>query len=152
MGTASVINEIAIERLSHEAKGYTADHDAEHGYGELASAAAAYAKTAAMRLQGRQIPSGPPSSWPWEAAAWKPRTWRDDLIRAAALIVAAIECIEDASFCIVCTEQLAEGDAYYPAVSGGFLHAACCGPERECYVNLETGEAIPTPEIWSGAR
>lgn len=57
--------------------------------------------------------------------------------------------------CIACDVALKEGDPVYPDVGGGYLHAACCGPERECYVNPETGkpigpdEPIPEPMKWT---
>lgn len=55
--------------------------------------------------------------------------------------------------CIACRKPLRDGDLYFWDVNGGELHAACCGPERECYVDAE-GEPlgpdgpIPTPSIW----
>lgn len=64
---------------------------------------------------------------------------------------------DDATHCIACDLPLQEGDKYYADISGGFLHAACCGPERECYVDLETGapispdDDIPEPSIWTEA-
>ena len=62
---------------------------------------------------------------------------------------------EDGLQCFVCEKYFAEGDAYYPDVSGGFLHADCCGPERESYVGadgepLRDGEPIPEPLVWVG--
>jgi len=57
--------------------------------------------------------------------------------------------------CIACDVALNEGDPVYPDIGGGYLHAACCGPEREGYVNMETGEPIgpgepiPQPLKWS---
>jgi hypothetical protein len=60
----------------------------------------------------------------------------------------------DAVCCIACAIPFKVGDKYLADYGGGFLHAACCGPERESYVDLETGEPIaegeplPTPQIW----
>lgn len=56
--------------------------------------------------------------------------------------------------CIACDEALRDGQEVYTDVSGGFIHAACCGPERESYVGpdgepLKDGQPIPTPWIWS---
>lgn len=57
--------------------------------------------------------------------------------------------------CIACNEVLKEGDDVYNDVSGGIIHAECCGPDRECYVNLDDGspigpdEPIPQPWKWS---
>jgi hypothetical protein len=69
-------------------EGWTAKHDdQENKNGELQSAAAAYALplgfleyTAAM--------------WPWPVKWYKPTTPRRDLVKAAALIIAAIEQID----------------------------------------------------------
>lgn len=55
--------------------------------------------------------------------------------------------------CIACAKPIKTGDQYLPDINGGFLHFACCGPERECFVDLETGEPLdqpPTPSIWEG--
>lgn len=58
---------------------------------------------------------------------------------------------EDADCCIACDAPLIEGDLVYWDVSDtGYLHADCCGPEREGYVNedgepLKDGDPIPQP-------
>lgn len=58
---------------------------------------------------------------------------------------------EDADCCIACDAPLVEGDLVYWDVSDtGYLHADCCGPERESYVNedgepLKDGDPIPQP-------
>jgi len=65
---------------------------------------------------------------------------------------------EDADYCIACGEILVDGDAVYHDVSeSGYLHADCCGPERESYVNadgkpLKDGEPIPEPDIYRCIR
>jgi len=65
--------------------------------------------------------------------------------------------VDDMAECIACAVPFKDGDKYYPDIGGGSLHAACCGPERECYVDLETGEPIkdgepvPEPRVWSYA-
>ncbi len=70
------------------AEGYTDAHDDEHGPRELAAAAACYAlHTEPMGNVGDYL-----RFWPWEAEAWKPKDSRRNLVRAAALILAAIEC------------------------------------------------------------
>jgi len=56
--------------------------------------------------------------------------------------------------CIACDETLRDGQEVYSDVSGGIIHAACCGPERESYVGptgepLKADEPIPTPWRWS---
>lgn len=93
----SAIDDIAAERRRQiEAEGWTPEHDDDHRGGVMALAAAAYAVSSVRRSartdcgeariaeRARQI-------WPWEAAWWKPKSAREDLVRAAALIVAEIE-------------------------------------------------------------
>lgn len=55
--------------------------------------------------------------------------------------------------CLACRLSLQIGDKVLLDVSGDWIHAACCGPERESYVNaagepLKEGEAIPEPFTW----
>lgn len=59
----------------------------------------------------------------------------------------------DATLCIACQGRLRGGDRYYADASGGFIHADCCGPERESYTGaggdpLGPDEPIPEPSIW----
>lgn len=59
----------------------------------------------------------------------------------------------DATLCIACQGRLRVGDRYYADASGGFIHADCCGPERESYTGangepLGPDESIPAPSIW----
>lgn len=61
--------------------------------------------------------------------------------------------VDDIETCIACAIAFKDGDLVYDDVSGGSLHAACCGPERECYVGddgerLKDGEPIPEPYAW----
>lgn len=56
--------------------------------------------------------------------------------------------------CLACDVPLQEGDEVLNDVSGGIIHARCCGPERESYVGedgepLKDGEPIPKPWKWS---
>lgn len=87
-----VVDEIAAERDRQiHAEGFTLAHDDRHSSGEIAVAAAVYTLLAADW--------DPPSTqedlldrmWPWEPAWLKCKTARQNLIRAAALIVAEIE-------------------------------------------------------------
>lgn len=58
----------------------------------------------------------------------------------------------DTERCLACRVAFKEGDEYLPDASGDLIHFACCGPEPESFVNLETGEQLagpPTPLIWS---
>lgn len=77
-------------------EGYNTDHDDGHNKGDLSGAGAAYALNASRQLDPhyfsplKQIPS----SFMWEESSWKPKTAREDLVRAAALIIAEIERID----------------------------------------------------------
>lgn len=56
------------------------------------------------------------------------------------------------SLCIACGQPLVPGDPYYQDADGGEIHASCCGPEREGYVNadgdpLGPDDPIPTPMV-----
>lgn len=54
------------------------------------------------------------------------------------------------SYCIACNATFVDDDLVLADESGGFIHASCCGPERESYVNaggepLGPNDPIPTP-------
>lgn len=98
-----VLADIAAERLRQiDVEGFSADHDDEHGDGEMAKAAALYSyrasgdghHAAGMRYaaHGRA-----PADWPFSALWWKPTDRRRDLVKAAALIVAEIERLDRAA-------------------------------------------------------
>jgi hypothetical protein len=80
---------LAERQRQVETEGWSVEHDDAHERGELASAAACYAKnsvTGPARWAGL-----PPPDWPWDCRWWKPTTPRRDLVKAAALIIAEIE-------------------------------------------------------------
>lgn len=59
--------------------------------------------------------------------------------------------------CIACDVPFAAGDLVLSEASGGLIHAACCGPERESYVNadgdpLSDDEPIPAGWPYTPAR
>lgn len=55
--------------------------------------------------------------------------------------------------CIACALMFKPDDVVFADVDGGFIHKDCCGPERESYVNLDTGEPIgPNDPIPTGFR
>lgn len=75
-------------------------------------------------------------------------------IAVAAIVIHRLNATER---CLACDEALRDGQEVYADVSGGFIHAACCGPERESYVGrdgnpLRDDEPIPTPWRWSVDR
>lgn len=55
--------------------------------------------------------------------------------------------------CLACAMPIKNGDPFFPDESGDMLHAACIGPERECYTRngepLKDGDPIPEPYIWT---
>lgn len=84
--------DIADERQRQiSAEGWTPEHDDEHDTGELARAAACYALSAGGRL------ATVITQWPWDRKHWKPKSPREDLVRAGALILAEIERIDRAA-------------------------------------------------------
>lgn len=110
----NVINEVAAERERQKSvEGWTLEHDDEHGMGQMAKAAAAYAYFGSLddsqRTKGgdadsythflitRLFPVWGTSYGGWGWHWWKPKDQRRDLIRAAALIVAEIERLDRAA-------------------------------------------------------
>lgn len=88
---------IARERAHQVAKGYTAEHDAEHGPGQLIDAAFAYAAQAQDRIVeaddgdlGDRL--GPEVYWPWDSSTFSPMDDElESLAKAGALIAAAYD-------------------------------------------------------------
>lgn len=80
--------DVLEERERHvSAEGWTPEHDDQYRNCELLRAAVCYAKEA----YAWPNPGYPPPSWPWASDFWKPKDYRRDLIRAAALLLAEIE-------------------------------------------------------------
>lgn len=99
-----VASDVTKERQRQwELEGFTFAHDDEHKSGEIAQAAACYL------LNTVPHPRNGGSSlydkirivfgviWPWDFRWWKPRDVREDLVRAAALVLAEIERIDRAA-------------------------------------------------------
>lgn len=80
---------IQLERARQVSKGWTPEHDDLHADGEIALAAACYALTSRVEVEG--IPRMINALWPWEREAFHPKGAITDLVRAGALIVAEIE-------------------------------------------------------------
>lgn len=73
------INDVNLERQRQMGKeGWTYAHDDAHLNNELAKAASCYAV-------GNNV------GWPWSLNWWKPKTYRENLVRSGALIIAEIE-------------------------------------------------------------
>lgn len=75
-----------------DVEGYDATHDDEHEAHELAQAAASYVRP---EVAFWTMPDGY-FLWPWTTDAFKPRSERENYVRAAALLLAAIERIDRA--------------------------------------------------------
>lgn len=105
------IESIAAERQRQiDSEGWTTEHDDQHTDGSIADAAACYANPMALSIDGfgleisepdeetdeleAQVPLGWPASWSFHW--WKPKTRRENLVRAGALIAAEIDRLDRA--------------------------------------------------------
>lgn len=76
-------------------EGYDDAHDDAHDDFSLSSAAIAYVMDARLRgTTGHGFTETPPADWPWDINDWKPKTIRQTLVVAGALIIAEIERID----------------------------------------------------------
>ena len=48
--------------------------------------------------------------------------------------------------CLACGGMFIDGDEVLNDASGDYIHAKCCGPERESYCDLETGKPLKPSE------
>lgn len=127
------LKDVAAERRRQvEAEGWSTDHDDKHDDCSLVEAAVCYA---APLMQPTKIvpdhifhngraqagdqewtPVGAvtvPERWPWDGKWWKPRGRRNNLVRAAALIIAEIERLDRAALLstgVASGDQGASGD------------------------------------------
>lgn len=112
------IEAIAAERKRQiDAEGWTPEHDDLHGSGEIAGAAACYAMhdldIGANRL-GSKVRLLVRDLWPWDKSWWKPKSRRENLVRAGALIAAEIDRIDRAAS----APSVADGHADERSASG----------------------------------
>ena len=83
-----------VELISEERKrqiekeGYSLEHDANHNVNEFTFAAMAYLACNFPNNAANEM-------WPWELEYWKPKDLRKNLIRAGALIAAALDRLGD---------------------------------------------------------
>ena len=94
--STSIVAEILAERRRQIAvEGWTPKHDERHPFSELALAASAYALAGAAKATSVSAPgiieAHAAAWWPWEPETFKPKDSRRDLVRAGALLVAALE-------------------------------------------------------------
>lgn len=92
--SAAARDVLAERQRQISVEGWTPEHDDEHADGEMARAAACYARCAHVQM-GAKAPL-PPNIWPWLESWWKPSTPRRDLVKAGALILAEIERLDRA--------------------------------------------------------
>ena len=85
-------NDVWAERQRQiEAEGWTSGHDDDHRRGELAAAAECYTYKKYATDITKSWPDKPikaPKKWPWGKMWWKPKTYRENLVRAGALYMA----------------------------------------------------------------
>lgn len=87
------ITDISAERDRQiNAEGWTPEHDDEHRDKELGFAASCYADP--TFADGGDENAFFPTDWPWDGDWWKPKSYRENLVRAGALILAEIERID----------------------------------------------------------
>ena len=91
------VQRIAAERRRQiEVKGWTAEHDTEHGCCQLLDAAICYAGVAGSQVLdedgGQEAMEGILEEWPWDRVWWKPSADPvRNLTKAGALIAAEID-------------------------------------------------------------
>lgn len=90
----AALRDVAAERERQIDKWeYDASHDDMATRGQMACAAACYA---AFGLGLRVAQQAKQLLWPWDAIYWKPKTHRQNLVKAGALILAEIERLDRA--------------------------------------------------------
>lgn len=89
---------LAERRRQVEGEGWTAEHDDRHNERELGLAAACYASAVSpTHLDPKWSLPRAVRLWPWDEAWWKPSSYRRNLVKAGALIVAEIERLDRAA-------------------------------------------------------
>lgn len=101
--TIALLEEVARRRIHQDLKHGGPEHDDNHFWGDLAKAGAAYAWHGSLIEAEREIAGGEDSHFAWLHRqiwpdswndGWSPKTAREDLIDAAALILAEIESMD----------------------------------------------------------
>ena len=85
----ALLDVIAERRRQMEVEGWSPAHDDEHTDKSLADAAACYLLYESPELV--------PKRWPWDPTWWKPKDYRRNCVRAAALVIAEIERVDRAA-------------------------------------------------------
>lgn len=87
---SKAIEDVLAERQRQvDVEGYLFEHDDEHEGGEIAEAAAAMALASSNCTTAFNL-------WPWGLESFKVKGYRDNLVRAGALIIAELERLDRA--------------------------------------------------------
>ncbi|UFW79980.1 DUF7768 domain-containing protein [Rhizobium sp. SU303] len=102
VGSQALLDVAGERRRQVEAEGWTPEHDDQHMDASMALAAGSYCESAARPSILARKPGAAfaiPKLWPqsWSRDWWKPKSPREDLVRAAALIIAEIERLDRAA-------------------------------------------------------
>jgi hypothetical protein len=98
--TAAFADVLQERERQISSEGFSLEHDDRHAGGELAKASACLALEALSRrdfFAGAALSAvrvAISSIWPWAPDWWRPKDYRRDLVRAAALLVAEIERVD----------------------------------------------------------
>lgn len=90
----AAVDVLAERRRQMDVEGWTHEHDDGHSKGALGAAAACYVLHGTSRNPFK--PDFFPF-WPWAKRWWKPKSYRENLVRAGALILAEIERLDRSS-------------------------------------------------------
>ena len=96
------VGKIAVERQRQvREKGYTVEHDAQHSVFDLLRAAGAYQEYAYHAILNEGYPDAiaqvkelAADGWPWERSSYKPGSPEKALVKAGAMIAAALDLLE----------------------------------------------------------
>lgn len=113
VATQAARDVLAERQRQISTEGYTPEHDDEHGAEEFGRAASVYANSHVYDVIGASY-----MGWPWDEAWYKPTTQRRDFVKAAALLLAGIECIDRATLSNGLTEVETSATASVAGLSG----------------------------------
>lgn len=98
--TGEGLRSILAERVEQiDRHGHTPGRDLQYEPGDLIAAACCYADTAHDQVGPAPLaydPAEVPGEWPWQAQFWRPRDPRTNLVKAVALLWAAIDYLDGA--------------------------------------------------------
>ena len=113
VATQAARDVLAERQRQISTEGYTPEHDDEHGAEEFGRAASVYANSHVYDVIGASY-----MGWPWDEAWYKPTTQRRNFVKAAALLLAGIECIDRATLPNGLTEAETSATASVAGLSG----------------------------------